>query len=171
MNNRIMNAIIDEVDSVGGGNGLIKLKDGAGRYFIDNSYINIQYMRGYICSVSECKVDNDAIVDEKPVYKISLKELSDMVEYPLVTEVISDEALENEEEDVDITSATSIEAAAEDDTAVKDALDKLSDDFDYLVSSIEKLERDGVTRADILQIISNFNNNIQSAIDECINSI
>lgn len=170
MNNNIINAIIDEVDSVGGGNSLIKLKDGAGRYFIDNSYVNIQYMRGYMCSVVECRIENDDTLQEKPVYKISLKELADMVEYPLVTEVISDESPVGEE-DVDITSATDIQAATDDDTAVKDALDKMSEDFDYLVSSIEKLERDGVTRADILQIISNFNNNIQSAIDECINSI
>lgn len=103
-------------------------------------------------------------------YKESLKEFLPMIAYPFVTETVSDE-VPADEGDVSITSATSIEAAADDDTAVKDALDKLSDDFDYLVSSIEKLERDGVTRSDILQIISNFNNNIQSAIDECINSI
>lgn len=169
MTNAIVSKILDLVDEYGD-KILIKLNDGCGRYFTSNSYICIHHMRGYLCTISECKVIDSEIVDEKPNYKVFLNEFLPMIEYPLVTEVVSDE-VPSDEEDVSITSATGIEAAADDDTALKDALDKLSDDFDYLVSSIEKLERDGVTRADILQIISNFNNNIQSAIDECINSI
>ena len=169
MINATISEILNLVDKYGDSL-LIKLNDSCGRYFPSNSYICIHHMRGYLCTVSECKVIDSEIVDETPIYKVSLKEFLPMIEYPFVTEILSDE-VPADEGDVSITSATNIEAAVDDDTAVKEALDKLSDDFDYLVSSIEKLERDGVTRSDILQIISNFNNSVQSAIDECINSI
>lgn len=58
------------------------------------------------------------------------------------------------------------------DTRLDDALDALKDDFDYAVSGLEKLGRDGANSTnDALAIVENLNANIQSVIDQIANAV
>lgn len=70
-------------------------------------------------------------------------------------------------------SAKSIKAADETtDTRLDDALSDLKDDFDYAISGLEKLGRDGANASNsALAIAETLSNNIQDTLDQIANSV
>lgn len=66
-----------------------------------------------------------------------------------------------------------IKAADENvDTRLDDALSDLKDDFDYALSGLEKLGRDGVNSSnDALAIAETLSNSIQSTIDQIASAV
>lgn len=66
-----------------------------------------------------------------------------------------------------------IKAADENaDTRLDDALSDLKDDFDYAVSGLEKLGRDGANASNsALAIAETLSNNIQSTLDQIANAV
>lgn len=68
----------------------------------------------------------------------------------------------------------SVTAAADDagNEALDNAISVLKDDFDYAISGLEKLGRDGANAGNqALAIAETLGNNIQSAIDQIANSV
>lgn len=58
------------------------------------------------------------------------------------------------------------------DTRLNDALADLKDDFDYAVSGLEKLGRDGAdANNSALAIAETLSNNIQATIDQIANAV
>ena len=70
-------------------------------------------------------------------------------------------------------SANSIKAADETtDTRLDDALSDLKDDFDYAISGLEKLGRDGANASNsALAIAETLSNNIQSTLDQIASAV
>lgn len=66
-----------------------------------------------------------------------------------------------------------VEAADDNtDTRLNDALSDLKDDFDYALSGLEKLGRDGANANNsALAIAETLSNNIQATIDQIANAV
>lgn len=67
-----------------------------------------------------------------------------------------------------------VTAAAEDNSVDKlgNAIDNLKDDFDYIISGLERLDRQGANGSnDALMIAENISSNLQSHIDEIANHV
>lgn len=66
-----------------------------------------------------------------------------------------------------------IEAADENtDTRLDDALSDLKDDFDYAISGLEKLGRDGANASNsALAIAETLSNNIQATLDQIAGAV
>lgn len=63
-------------------------------------------------------------------------------------------------------------ADAGENEALDNAISSLKDDFDYAVSGLEKLGRDGANASNqALAIAETLNSNIQAAIDQIANSV
>lgn len=63
-------------------------------------------------------------------------------------------------------------ADAGENEALDNAISSLKDDFDYAVSGLEKLGRDGANASNqALAIAETLNGNIQAAIDQIANSV
>lgn len=59
-----------------------------------------------------------------------------------------------------------IRAASVENEALGELLDGVESDFDYLISGLEKLDRDGAHNADAMDIANKLSNGIQSCIED-----
>lgn len=71
-----------------------------------------------------------------------------------------------------IRCSSAIRAAEETDDRLDEALSNLKDDFDYIVSGLEKLGRAGANSTnDALAIAETLSNNLQGIIDNIANVV